>query len=354
MPWEDSPPEKRPVAGGLRSALWVMLWALLAACGLDLSFVGPRWSPDAKYHVGDYPGLIKNDGEDLRILQFTDTHVNAYYETFEALEKTYAFMTRLINEAKPDLLVLTGDNIGNNIINPVWAQQLVVFLDSFGIPYALVMGNHDGDFIDWQDSNQQLLIGEIFSRGRHSLFASGPENVSGLGNYGIHILNGKRAIIYSLILMDSNRDYIRRDQVDWYEWYVRGVNNASGPGIKSLVFFHIPPPEIELLRQEMQDQGQSDEAGRSAEAAFAESPTPQSKNTGLFERAKLLGSTTHLFFGHDHLNALDYIYQDIHFVYGLKTGYCAYHDPDRLGAVLITLSGASAVSEVKVEFKYLK
>jgi hypothetical protein len=263
-------------------------------------------------------------------------------------------MTRLVDETKPDLLVLTGDNIGNNIINPVWAQQLIALLDSFGIPYALVMGNHDGDFIDWQDSNQQLLIAKLFSRGRHSLFESGPENVSGTGNYGVRILNGKGAIIYSLILMDSNRDYIRQDQVDWYEWHMRGIQSAYGPESKSLVFFHIPLPEIALIRQEMIGQGKCDEAGRDAEAAFGETSTPQSQNTGFFERAKQLGSTTHLFFGHDHLNTLDYLYQGIHFVYGLKTGYCGYHDPDRLGAVLITLSGSASESNVKVDFIYSK
>jgi hypothetical protein len=330
-----------------------MLWAALAACGGDLDFVGPRWSPVAEFHPGDYPGLIKNDGEDFHILQFTDTHVNSYYESFEALEKTYAMMARLIDETRPDLLILTGDNIGN-FINPVWAQQLIAFLDSFGIPYALVMGNHDGDFIIWQDSNQQILIAKMFSQGRYSLFESGPENVSGTGNYGIHILNGKEEIIYSLILMDSNRDYIRQDQVEWYEWYVRGINSAFGPESKSLVFFHIPPPEIDLVQQEMIGQEKNDEADRDAEAAFGENPLPQIQNTGLFERVKLLGSTTHLFFGHDHLNTLDYIYQGIHFVYGLKTGYCGYHDPDRLGAVLITLSGNAAASEVKVDFKYSK
>jgi hypothetical protein len=343
-------PGKNPVARGF---LWVMLWAMLVTCGWNFDFVGPKWSPDAEFHADDYPGLIKNEGEDFCILQFTDTHVNAYYETFEALEKTYAFMTRLIDETEPDLLILTGDNIGNNIINPVWAQQLIAFLDSFGIPYALVMGNHDGDFIDWQNSNQQLLIAKLFSRGRYSLFESGPENVSGTGNYGVRILNRNRETIYSLILIDSNRDYIRRDQVDWFVLHVRGFKCALGPETKSLVFFHIPPPEIELIRQEMIGQGKSDEAGRDAEAAFGESPTPQPQNTGLFERAKQLGSTTHLFFGHDHLNTLDYIYQGIHFVYGLKTGYCAYHDLDRLGAVLITLRGNTAV-EVKVDFKYTK
>jgi hypothetical protein len=328
---------KRLIKSGL---LCVMFWVIFAACRGDFDLIGDIWSPTAEFLIGDYPGLMKNDGEDFRILQFTDTHVNAYYDTFDALKKTYALMTRAINETKPDLLVLTGDNVGN-FINPVWAQQLIAFLDSFGILYALVMGNHDGDFIKMGDSNQQRLIAEIFSRGRYSLFESGPETVTGTGNYGIRILNGSGKVIYSLILMDSNDDYIRRDQVDWYEWYVHGLQRAAGPGIKSLVFFHIPLPEIELIRQEMIEQGKKDEAGRTAGDAFGEAPSEQTQNTGLFERMKLLGTTTHMFFGHDHKNTLDYLYRGIHFVYGLKTGYCAYHETDRLGAVLITLYGAA-------------
>jgi hypothetical protein len=216
------------------------------------------------------------------------------------------------------------------------------------------MGNHDGDFIKMRDDNQQRLIAEIFSRGRYSLFQSGPETVTGTGNYGIRIFNGKGKVIYSLIFMDSNDDYIRQDQVDWYEWYLRDINRTAGPGIKSLVFFHIPLPEIELIRQEMIEEGKNDEAGRTAGDAFGEAPSEQTQNTGLFERMKQLGSTTHMFFGHDHLNTLDYLYEGIHFIYGLKTGYCAYHEPDRLGAVLITLYGAAAVGGVRVDFKYLK
>jgi hypothetical protein len=41
-------------------------------------------------------------------------------------------------------------------------------------------------------------------------------------------------------------------------------------------------------------------------------------------------------------------------VYALKTGYCAYHDPERLGAVLITLRGDAGIAAVDVEFRYTR
>jgi predicted phosphodiesterase len=260
-------------------------------------------------------------------------------------------MSQAIHADNPDLIVLLGDNIGNHI-NAVWAWRLIAFLDAFGIPYALVMGNHDGDFIELNDDNQQRMIAEIFERGRHSLFSLGPDNVAGTGNYGVHIVNEQGGILYGLVFMDSNDDYLRRDQVDWYEWYIRGLQDSASSAVQSLVFLHMPPPEIESIKNEMTVLDKTDLDGRSAEEAFGESPVPQKANTGLFESVKTLGSATHIFFGHDHKNNLNYVYQGIHFVYALKTGCCAYHDPEKLGALPVTLKGNSGVDAVEVAFRY--
>ena len=328
------------------------------SCRGDFDFLGNLWSPDDEYRSEDYERLLKRDGGDFRILQFTDTHINAYYDDFDALAKTFRMMSDAIHMQNPDLLVLTGDNVGN-FLNAHWAWELVGFLDSFAVPYALVMGNHDGDFLELEDANQQHIIAEIFSRGTYSLFKNGPDNLTGTGNYGLHIVNESGSIIYTLVLLDSNDDYLRRDQVAWYEWYVRGAGEAaySSGGtekLKSLLFFHIPLPEIEDIKREMEQNDFRDADGHSGSAAFGEPPSPQTENTGLFDAIKKLGSTTHIFFGHDHLNTLNYKHRGVYFVYGLKTGYCAYHDPERLGATLIVLGGETSVTDVRVEHCYLK
>jgi hypothetical protein len=334
-------------------SLFIVVSATLISCNFNVDFLGRLWSSEDTFNPEDCAKLVKKDGGEFRILQFTDTHINTYYDAFGVIERSFDMMSRAIHAGNPDLIVLTGDNIGNHI-NAIWAWRLVSFLDTFGVPYALVMGNHDGDFIELNDDNQQRIIAEIFSRGRHSLFSLGPDNITGTGNYGINIVNEQGGIIYGLVFMDSNDDYLRRDQVDWYAWHIRGLQHSAFPAVKSLVFIHIPLPEIEIIKNEMTALGKTDADGRSAEDAFRENPVEQKVNTGLFETIKTLGSSTHVFFGHDHQNNLNYAYQGVRFVYGLKTGYCAQHDPERLGALLITLKGNSAVSAVDVDFLYLR
>ncbi|MDR2738520.1 MAG: hypothetical protein LBB68_01625 [Treponema sp.] len=54
----------------------------------------------------------------------------------------------------------------------------------------------------------------------------------------------------------------------------------------------------------MKQNNLADEDGRSAANAFGESPIEQPKNTSPLAAVKNLGSTIHLFFGHDHRNTL--------------------------------------------------
>jgi hypothetical protein len=335
---------KNRSAGVLFTALCAVVLFSLFSCNLNFDFLGDFWRPSDTFHAGDYAALTKRTGVDFRILQFTDTHINAYYDGF-AIEESFNMMRKAVQITGPDLIVLTGDNVGN-FINSVWAWQLITFLDSLRVPYALVMGNHDGDFTIFNDDNQQHIVAEIFSKGKHSLFSMGPDNLSGTGNYGINIVDESGDIIHGLILMDSGDDYLRNDQIEWYDWYVRGLEASAGGLVQTSVFIHVPPCEVSLIKEEMKAYGLTDLDGRSADDAFREGPMVQDANTGLFSRVKALGSTTHIFFGHDHKNILNYQYQGVSFVYGLKTGYCAYYDKDRVGAVLVTLDDTGSITGV--------
>jgi 3',5'-cyclic AMP phosphodiesterase CpdA len=297
------------------------------------------------YNVNDYASLVKKDGEAFRILQLADTQL----ENNEAkIQTTFDIITAAVKDNHPDMLVLTGDNVSGSK-NNVLGLRLIRFLDTFEIPYAMVMGNHDGE---GKYNNEQM--GEIYASGNYSLFTDGPGSIHGTGNYGVNIINKNNEVIYALIMIDSNRyriggyDYIYEDQIAWYEWMIKGVSfsapRAPGTTVKSLAFFHIPLPEIDTIREKMI-------ARNPAEAADAirEDPCPPKKNTGMFQKMKELGSTQYMFFGHDHVNMLDYEYEGIHFVYGLKTGPCSYYNDDRLGTTLITIEDDLTVT---VEFKH--
>ncbi|MDR3275893.1 MAG: metallophosphoesterase [Treponema sp.] len=316
--------------------------SVLGACAT------PVWNADENFLLEDYLTLVKKTGEDFRILQLADTQLNGIKKE---MQRTFEIISRAIAKTRPHLLVLTGDNV-EGLNNRDWGRRLIEFLDGFGIPYAMVMGNHDGEGI--YDNSK---MGEIYGSGAYSLFRPGLPSIHGTGNYVVNITGEAGDVLYALAMIDSNRyrlggkgyDYIYPDQIAWYKWYIEELSAAqygpeSGRMVKSMAFFHIPLPEVNDVRDLLKVQDPVAEA-----YAYWETPSPPAQNTGMFQQMLALGSTTHLFFGHDHLNLLDYGYQGIHFVYGLKTGPCSYYNEKRQGTTLITVRDDLSVG---VEFLF--
>lgn len=83
---------------------------------------------------------------DYKILQLTDLHLGFGIFSGKKDRLALAAVTELIRRTKPDLLVLTGDSVfpffpkSGTMNNRKQAQKLLEFLDSFQIPYTLVLG----------------------------------------------------------------------------------------------------------------------------------------------------------------------------------------------------------------------
>jgi hypothetical protein len=232
---------------------------------------------------------------------------------------------------------MTGDS-ASGPFNGGFAEILIDFLDGFAIPYTFALGNHDGE-----GGHDDEDISRIFAGGKHSLFDRGPGSIHGFSNSAINLLDPTGRVVYSMITIDSNRyrdypggsssyDYVYPDQSLWYEWYLNGLSKQQGRAVKSMLFYHIPLLQINELRADME---KVDPAG--AAFAFRESPCPAGGDAGFFKKVQELASTTHMFFGHDHRNVLNYAWGGVNWVYGLKTGTSAYHDNDRIGGTLITI-----------------
>ena len=98
------------------------------------------WSPEQAY-TEDYAVVLEKDpDEDFVVLNFADVQL----EDLEYFEGPGAYseemIKKLIDEQDPDLITLSGDNAWGTISY----IKLVEYIDSFGIPWAPVMGNHDG------------------------------------------------------------------------------------------------------------------------------------------------------------------------------------------------------------------
>jgi hypothetical protein len=306
-----------------------MLGFLLALCSSNATPSGTLWTPDTPFNFTAYPTIVRD--VPFRILQLTDLHV---HETSADSLNAFTVAHLLITSTNPDLIIMTGDSTGT-AVNEIWAATLVEFFDNYSIPYTFVFGNHDAEGLDDED------IGNILKTGLFSWFDRGPGSIHGYSNSVVTLVNGAGRLIYSLILLDSGRyrdysstadgyDYIYPDQGKWYEWVVAGLQ-AQGTGKNSL-FYHIPLPEMKDVKA---DYEKVDPAG--AADAFREQPDPSGQNSGFWDSVKSVGETTHMFVGHDHTNRVNYVWNGVHWVYGLKTGKCSYHDDDRIGGTLITI-----------------
>ena len=213
------------------------------------------------------------EGRPVRILQLTDLHLGFGWMARKLDRKAMEDVTTIVERTKPDLIVLTGDTIfpffwrTGTTNNRKQAHKFMEFMDMFRIPYALVMGNHDAE-IGSKLNREQL--GNEFRKGEYSIFAHGPQDIFGAGNYFIHLVkpedwdtplpNGYCRSNMALVMLDSNMygkgwlrsgfDRIHADQTKWcmdrLEW-LREYN----PDMKAMAFFHMPVKEYKTAYEKL-------------------------------------------------------------------------------------------------------
>jgi len=301
------------------------------------------WMETDAFNPQSLSQLVKKDGEDFQILVFSDIQLMG--DPFGD-PKALSLVDELVNEVQPDFIMTTGDNTAWSFSDVV-VKKLVSQMESYGIPWGVTLGNHDSE-----GRGDRTWQGNQYETAKFSVFEAGPSNIHGIGNYVVNIVDEHGAPVYALIMMDSNTtrkyedgvdyDYIYDDQISWYKWAVEGQ-----PSVPSMLFFHIPLPEFDEAIAQWQA-GELDATACFGEVNEAVCDAPV--NTGMFDTVKALGSTTHIFVGHDHVNCLSVEYEGVRLTYGLKTGPTSYYDKRLQGATLITIKADT--NEVIVEYLY--
>lgn len=330
------------------------------------------WEADMKYDIGNTFQLQKEPGKDFVILNLTDIQYSDFLDIGKR-KYTEQTITELVERVQPDLITMTGDQIWTPFVR-FSIDDLIEFMDGFGIPWAPVNGNHDGE------GNVDLnAAAEKYAASEHCLFKKGPGNIGGVGNYVINVMEGD-VIAESLIMMDSgaganfvgmseedkiysyelnddfeieygkdgkpetrqighNYDYIKPAQIEWYRWCVRGAaayNESKGaPAPESALFIHIALPEYYIAYCEYLLSGKSEEYGFFGE--MREDVCCSKKNSGMFDAIKEEGGTKFVFAGHDHVNYYSLIYEGVRLTYALKTGDRCYADDDANGGTVFTI-----------------
>ena len=307
----------------------------LTACG------GKSYSP--KDYILELPYR-----SNFKILQLTDIHM----ADKDDQDLHYAFLDKLITEANGpsqneiDFMVVTGDSF--TFANKTTAKKLFKFLDSYDIPWSVVFGNHDEQTyfsVEWMTSYLNNFGSKCYFLDRQD------DNVNGNCNFAINLMQGN-TIHDQLILMDSNRyyfgdymgyDYFKDSQIKWYSDLVDYTKEQNGGAtVNSLMFYHIPLYEI----------NDAYEKGEIKYGEKRENTCPPDYNSGFFDVIKAKGSTKGMFFGHDHINNFEALYEGVTFCYGIKSTNRIYFDEDMLGYQTITIKDDHSFSIERVYHTY--
>jgi len=317
-------------------------------CVLAMCFGFCSCGENKTYSEADYI-LSLNYKKDFKILQLCDIHL----ATKDDRQHHYDFLDIIIKDAKPDMIIALGDTF--TFADKALAKETFDFFDSYGIPWTITFGNHDeqGYFsIDW-------LTDYLNNYGSNCVFKDiQDDDVYGNANFAINLNEGNKTKA-QLIVMDSNRynyneywgyDYIKEDQISWYERIVSYTTTKNGGiAVPSLMFFHIPIPEFATAFDEAE---QAQNGTKLSYGEMNENVCCPDVNTGLFESVLKLGSTKGIYCGHDHINNWLINYKGVDFSYGLKSTDRIYYKEGMLGGMTITIHDDGTLSYDRLYHSY--
>jgi hypothetical protein len=251
---------------------------------------------------------FKEDGS-FKIVQFADIQDGPNTDP-----RTLSLMNKILDREKPDLVILTGDNIDNrcNSVRDVKTaiSKIANPMEKRSIPWAIVFGNHDDEHGEM--SKEEMM--KVYMSYEHNISQLGPKNVEGVGNYNMLIKSSKNNMpVFNIYMLDSGEygfttmpvhNWIKFSQISWYRSISKKLKSKYKSTIPSLMFFHIPLPEWRQVWQNGNAIGQRHEEECTAAV-----------NSGLFSSLLEMGDVKGVFVGHDHVN--DYVGD----LYGIKLGY---------------------------------
>ena len=266
----------------------------------------------------------KNDDSDVKVMMFTDTHLNGNINDAMTLK----YLVENITREKPDLVIFGGDNI-SSALSKKRTNEFAQLMENLGVHWAAVLGNHDGEGV-LKYSREKII--DIYASKENSLVRQGKEDIDGNGNFTINILNNDGTLREVFFLMDSgdymtnktkeqygipkNEDYydgVKESQVQWYKEKHDAIEAEYGE-FKSITVMHIPPYQCRELGEDGFLYGEK-----------REGMCPSGFDSGIFDAMKEKGSAQAVYYGHDHVNDFGVMYDGILLSYIQSSGYSSYN-----------------------------
>ena len=276
------------------------------------------------------------DGK-FSIMHVTDTHLED-----DNIDASVWLIAKACDKEKPDLVVITGDNVQNeDDANKTksYIDKLMTVFEERSIPTAVTFGNHDSEV--GAMSREDLMA--YYNTYSCSVSVDDGEVLSGCGTYNLPILSSDGSKVkFNVWVFDSNDyddeghyGYVKKDQVEWYKAKSDELTAANGgEKVYSFAFQHIIVPEVydALKKTERKklfsfshmynknDYYMFDPNGINF-GTLNETPCCGYYNDGQFDAMVEKGDVLAMFTGHDHTNAFGVKYKGIDIVNSLSTRY---------------------------------
>lgn len=262
----------------------------------------------------------------FKIVQFSDIQDGVHLDS-----RSSAAMGRIIDQEKPDLVVLSGDNVSTggiaNLADLKTAiAQVAKPMEARNVPWAIVMGNHDTDGLAKIGISKAQMF-DIYRTYAHNINPEDPKGVYGSGNSLLKVLGTAGKPAFGVWLLDSNAyvkkayqgqqldtyDWIRSSQIEWYIQQSKLAEQEIGAKLPSVMFFHICLPEFAQLAATKKYTGERNE-----------DECPSGINSGLFSVLLDRGDVLGVYVGHDHTNTYEGTWYGLRLGYGGSIGYGNY------------------------------
>lgn len=296
------------------------------------------------------------EDRDIKIMILSDPQVD-YYEKYKVVgspgnDKTYEFIEDFVGQTNPDLVIINGDLVMNDMMiassSPYYERYAEIF-ERLQIPWAFTFGNHDldgkyriNDDIAFEDEifqcSKATLIEYFEENYPHCLITSDDNCKDGDGNYFINLRKKSGELVYSLCLLDCTYDesemnysYVpTANQVSWYRDTINAISDSEygkdrgDSVVKSMIFTHVGIPEFKTAWTEAWNKGNPTENyyyGHYFNGNYTSKYGDMPEDEQIFAVAKALGSTTAIFMCHHHDNDFSVEYQGIRLTFGQHSGY---------------------------------
>lgn len=301
----------------------------------------------------DFGKLQFNDDGNFKIMQVADLQ-----DDMQLNGAVKAFLEEAVKQEKPDLVVLTGDNISGGScrtdISKAWdtrrcekaIDQFMSIFEEYEVPVAMVFGNHDDENML---SKEELF--DIYEKYDCFIGEDEGEALYGCGTYNLPIYSSKDAdkMMYNLWMFDSNTydeelggyDYVHDDQVEWYVDKSNELKAANGGvAVPSMAFQHIIVKEIFDIIESSTEYIEGSELysggkyyvfkeGYLKAGHLKEYPCPGTRPSKQFGAMVDQGDVVAMFFGHDHNNTFEVSYKGIDLVATPGFTFNSYGNEDR-------------------------